>query len=239
MVESGDLDHASGRHGFISSSAMLCVCLRQVTSKPQFTHLENRNKNSIYVLVRIQSKSQKPLYLFQVQRALLNRIRNFHSRRKGWQSNNWRNHAEERGYIRDDSRHFFWAAPADLLRLQEWSRWLSGSLSIQGTSNLMSVYVLACNYFWGIMASPSSPISRLQGGFLSTVSNQEPSGKRHSGKRRSQLLFDAKVLTTGGSDAGQAIDSPAWPAAGASPEIKWNNSDKFLVMCAHPTVNAQ
>ena len=36
-------------------------------SKSQFAHLKNRNKNNTYVSVRVQSKAQEPLYIFQVK----------------------------------------------------------------------------------------------------------------------------------------------------------------------------
>lgn len=48
-------------------------------AKPQFTHLKNRNKNNTLVLLRVSSKTQKPLYIVQVERALIKRIRSCHS----------------------------------------------------------------------------------------------------------------------------------------------------------------
>lgn len=46
-------------------------------SKPQFTH--HRNKNITSVLVGVQSKTQKPLYRFQVESALMKGIQSLHT----------------------------------------------------------------------------------------------------------------------------------------------------------------
>lgn len=81
----------------LNSTLPFSVCTWAIhSSKPQFTRLTNRNKNNTYVLVSVQSKTQKPLDIFQV---LMKGIRSFHSCWKGWESNRWENYIEDLSYV--------------------------------------------------------------------------------------------------------------------------------------------
>ena len=86
----------------LNSTLPFSVCTWAIHfSKLQFTHLTNRNKNNTYVLVSVQSKTWKPLDIFQVliARALMKGIRSFHSCWKGWESNRWEKYIEDLSYI--------------------------------------------------------------------------------------------------------------------------------------------